>query len=206
MARRERPDGTADFFAGNLLPDLLAVSGDGRLRGVGDNTRGVADGVRLHIATDKWFHGLPVFSALQAEANALLLAAPWKETPRRRFFVAHVLVELALDAHLLHETPTLPDDLYAALAESLSGNLVATAETLLGRPAPNLEASTTRFVETGFLRDYATPAGCAESLTRVCRRAGVPNFTEPADTETLAHVFADFAPMITQNVAELLPN
>ena len=204
LARRIRPGGDGDFFAGNLLPDLLSASGDGRIRTAGDHAGAVADGVRLHIATDKIFHGATAFHAAQSEADALIRAAPWETSPRRRFFVAHVLVELALDAHLLGESPELPDDLYRVLAASLRGDLIARAETLAGQPVPNLRGSIERFLAAGFLRDYATPAGLARSLTRVCRRAGVPNFESPADKETLAGVFEAFAPHVAGGMTDLV--
>ncbi|MBC8142010.1 MAG: hypothetical protein H7Y38_11280 [Armatimonadetes bacterium] len=206
LARRSRPAGSADFCAGNLLPDLLAAGSDPRLRSVSESVGDLADGVRLHLATDKTFHGSAAFADTQKQANALLLSAPWATAPRRRFFVAHVLVELALDAHILHRFPDLPTDLYAALSQSLAGGLVAQAETLLGKSAPNLYATTTRFIESGFLRDYAAPEGLADSLTRVCHRAGVPNFETAADRETLAQVFDDFAPILAPFVPEMLPS
>ncbi len=197
LARRLRPTGSTDFCTGNLLPDLLAAGGDPRLRTVGESVGDMADGVRLHLAADKAFHSGAAFADAQKTANGLLLSAPWETAPRRRFFVAHVFVELALDARLLARFPDLPTDLYAALSESLAGDLVAQAQTLLGKPAPHLQGTATRFIEHGFLYDYATPEGLAESLTRVCHRAGVPNFDSPTDRETLARVFADFAPFLS---------
>ncbi|MBC8139686.1 MAG: hypothetical protein H8F28_27715 [Fibrella sp.] len=206
IARRVRPepDTSALFFAGNLLPDLLAVSGDGRLRTVGEHAGALADGVRLHLVTDKQFHGLPAFHLVQAQASRLLLSAHWQTPPRRRFFLAHVMTEIALDAAILAQYPSLPDDLYNQLSQSLGQGLLPQTETLLGRPTTNLLATIEQFVESRFVYRYATPIGLASSLVRISQRAGVPNFTDPTDVATLAGIFEEYSLSLAPQTAELL--
>jgi hypothetical protein len=206
IARRVKPEpgATALFFAGNLLPDLLSIAGDGRLRAVEGHTNSLADGVRLHLATDKAFHGLPAFLDAQAEATRILAEARWEIPLRRRFFIAHVMTELAMDSVVLARQPALPDDLYGCLSESLDDGLVEQTEALAGRPTPNLQATIERFLASRFLYQYATPAGLASSMIRIGRRTGISNFEDPTDEMTLAKIFADFTATLAPNVDDLL--
>lgn len=206
IARQIRPerDAPASFFAGNLLPDLLSISGDGKLRTPGEYNDALTDGIRLHLATDKQFHSLPAFHLAQAQANELLLSATWETPPRRRFFVAHVIPELALDAAILAQYPDLPDDLYRTLAESLANGLVARTEAMMNRPLPNLQGTIERFIESRFVYRYATPDGLASSMVRISQRAGIPNFAHPVDVATLAQIFEEYSAILAPQTAELL--
>lgn len=201
---RPEPDAPALFFAGNLLPDLLAVSGDARVRDVSGYYGVLAEGVALHLRTDRQFHGLAAFHAVQESANQLLLSAPWETPPRRRFFLAHVMTELALDAELLRQDPGLPGDLYGTLSEALQAGLVEETERLVRRPVPNLGRSIERFLGSRFLYEYATADGLASALARVSARAGVPNFADPRDVATLSRVFGDFSTLLAPRTEELL--
>ena len=207
VARQIRPDAAApaQFFAGNLLPDLVAIAGDGRMRGIAPAATGaLADGVRQHIETDNAFHSAAAFKALVADAGGRIAGAAWRIVPHRRFFIAHVLVELALDAYLLHTEPCIADDLYATLRVAVAEGLVARAESLAERALPNLAPMLERFLATEYLRDYGTDAGLARAVRRVCARANLPNFADPADEETLAGVFAEFAAVLAPRAEELL--
>lgn len=201
---RSEPSAPPLFFAGNLLPDLLAISGDGRIRTAEGDSGALSDGVKLHLLSDKQFHGLPAFRDAQGQASKLLLSARWVNPPHRRFFLAHIMTELALDAAILTRHPDLPGDLYDTLSESLDGGLVAEAEILTGRVLPNLQNTIRRFIESRFLYLYATPDGLASSLVRIGQRVGVPNFKDPGDAATLAHIFKDFSEAIAPQTDDLL--
>lgn len=206
LARRIRPepDAPALFFAGNVLPDLLAIAGDGRLRTAGEHIGPLPDGVRLHLQTDQKFHSAPAFHQAQELASHLLRDAAWETPPKRRFFLAHVMTELTLDAVLLARHPGLPDDLYGQLAESLEIELAPLSRGLAGREVPNLERSVERFIRSRFLYDYATPAGLASSLIGISRRVGIPNFAEARDAALLGGIFEDFSALIAPLADQLL--
>lgn len=194
------------FFAGNVLPDLLTVSGDTRIREVSGATGSLANGVRLHLAADKAFHSGVDFKTLQEEATALLKDAPFQEVVRRRFFVAHVLVELALDAAVLRHEPDIADDFYKQLSAALADGLIPKTETLLTQPVPNLLPTIERFIAHPFLYDYLTPEGCATALARVSRRVGLGNFTNDEEKTIAAQIFVQFAPVIEARFDDLFTN
>ncbi len=192
------------FRAGNLLPDLMALYGAGRLRSAGDHAVAVAEGVRFHLATDRRFHASAGFKEAQGDASEAIRSALWEVAPRRRFFLAHVMTELALDAALLKTHGDLPDELYNDLTVALDAGLVGYAEALVGHGTPGLGASVRRFIGAGFLRRYATPEGLATALRGVSERAGIPNFASVADQETLAALFSTFAPILVPRITDLL--
>lgn len=193
------------FYAGNLLPDFIGISGEGSLRQrhVEGKTGALADGVRLHLATDTRFHSDPAFVALCSEASALLKAAPFGLPLRRVFFYAHVAVELALDAHLLRQDPELAEDLFSHL-RAVQPTLIPAALPLLGVPElPRLEHLLTEFVRERWILAYAEEAGCARRLAGLGRRIG-HELPPPADLTVLAQVFGQLRAPVAQEVGGLL--
>lgn len=216
VAEAVDPQASAWFYVGNLLPDLLSTAG--RRLHEGELSRAVAippaepetvalvRGIRLHFATDARFHSHPAFKEASALASELLRAAPFASPPHRVFFIAHVLVEIALDGRLVNERPDLPASLYASL-EHLGGETIARrTASLLGLPdgLPDFALTITRFLAAHYLPSYRNFDGQAQALSRVCRRAGLPDLSEPGDRAALAGVCALFSPRLAQWEQELL--
>lgn len=187
-----------DVLCGNLLPDLLPTAGDGRIRTIPDTVlpawSAFAQGARLHLETDRRFHGHPEFKRLCQTAGQMLRDAPFMEPPRRVFFVAHVAVELALDARALIREPYVADDLYTALITCTPARIAQAASAITNTPAPNLATSVSRFIAAGFLRSYATPSGLTQALHRVLQRGGLPGFV----SNDLPHLDAVFRALTAQ--------
>jgi len=182
-----------------VLPDLLATSGDGRLRVVPATAAGdLADGVRLHLATDRRFHAHPAFREATAEASALLRATPFATPPRRVFFLAHVFVEIALDGCVLELQPDIADQLYAVLEAAGPERIAGATRDLLSasQPLPNLAKTIRHFLSARYLGSYSTVDGQAAALHRISRMAGLPGFSEASDRSLLAGAFAAFAPRL----------
>jgi len=207
------PDAPAVFYVGNVLPDLLSVSGDGRLRQrhvaqpAADIDADLMRGLRLHLATDQRFHGHPAFSAANAQAGDLLRSVPFETPLRRVFFLAHAFVEIALDGLLLHQSPGLVEDFYAPFSDcdlaavvTEIGALTESAGPLLGL-ARVLEG----FLEARYLQHYATGDGMASALSRVARRAGLSDlFASDTDRAILACCFDTYLPHLVAIGPELL--
>lgn len=196
-ALRAAPDAGPEFFLGNLLPDLIATGGDGRIRAVEPAGDDLTRGVRLHLWSDRGFHGAEEFKTATAAASAALRAEPFETPPVRLFFVAHVFVELALDAAVLRARPDAADDLYRRLA-GVDPEAVAERAARWLRPeavAHGLALANTvrRFVAARYLYDYARPDGLAEGIYRIGRRVGLENFASDTDLRALAAVFDGFA-------------
>ncbi len=65
-------------------------------------------GVRWHLAADAVFHDDPEVMAKMTGVRLKLHAPEFSALPRRREFIAHLLVELALDAAWVVRDPGLP--------------------------------------------------------------------------------------------------
>lgn len=204
---------TPAFFVGNVLPDLISVSGDGRLRArsVQEPLQGVdvslVNGVRLHLATDTHFHGHPLFTEAMAEASDLLRAAPFSLPLRRVFFLAHAFVEIALDGWLIRENESIADDFYAQFASADLEAVVTNTGRLLRVDIPLLGLAHTleRFVQARYLFSYARGSGMAEALYRVSRRARIADLlADPADRALLGECFRSFLPSIAEKAPALL--
>ncbi len=137
---------------------------------------GVSAGVRAHLATDAAFHKTAAFAEAQAEVGALFGDAGFVGIRVRRFFVAHVLVELALDAVLLRTDPALVEKFYAAFAQADFDAVTRWAEHETGRPLPRLPDVLARFAASRYLLSYITDAGVATGLSRTCQRARQDGF------------------------------
>lgn len=181
LARRALPDAPDSFFVGNLLPDLAAIYGAGRLRRFPEIDSETSDdspllaGIRFHFATDRAFHASPAFTDACADASRLFRDAPFDSRPARIFFWAHVAVELCLDHVLWRNEPNLVDDLYGRFANTDAIRAIAREISL---SAPNVSSETIesalwRFPNDGFLRRYDTLNGLAGTLDRIARRANL---------------------------------
>jgi len=188
-------DRPAEFYVGNVLPDLVSTSGEGRLRAPdGSGLDSLLDGIALHMDTDRRFHGAPAFADARALAKSLLLAVPFAVPPRRTFFLVHAAVEIALDGWLLRDGLTLADDFYARFAAADLPGIVTETAALMRLDGPPLALARTidRFVESRYLYHYAEPHGQAEALVRLCRRIGIADFAaDSADRDRLDGFFGD---------------
>src|SRR5262245_28893045 len=75
----------------------------------------LARGVIRHHEDDRRFHGGAAFAAARRETAAILRERLPPADGHRPSFIAHLLVEVQLDASLAEETPGLLDRYYAAL-------------------------------------------------------------------------------------------
>lgn len=199
------------YVLGTALPDLLPLAG-GRMRlrsaQVGSAETGtafeaaLAAGVFVHLATDKAFHQTVSFAEAQAEVSALLAEAAFDGMRVRRFFVAHVLTEIVLDAVLLRADPALADRFYSAFSADL--HLAAEwTENITGKALPQLPAVLLRFAHSQYLRHYADNDGVAMGLSNLCRRARQDTF-EGENFSRLVRVVNQTAALMPKFVPALL--
>lgn len=212
VATRKWPAPTplASYVVGIALPDLLPLAG-ARLRPAltgPEQAGGIEDaalrrGVLVHLATDAAFHKAASFAEAQAEVGATLARSAFEGIRVRRFFVAHVLVELVLDAVLLRDTPSLADDFYEAFAAADYLQVTRWAEGAVGRTLPDLPAVLTRFAESRYLGQYRADEGVATGLSRVCARARQDTF-EGANHARLVKVVGEAVAAVEQRARAML--
>jgi hypothetical protein len=187
-----QPDASPLFFLGNVLPDLYAASGEGRLR---DETitafptdSPITQGAKLHLAADKKFHGNPQFDIAMAFVAEQFHAEQFSAPPRRVFFLAHVFVELVLDAYLARTNPTLLEHHYAQITPESNEAMATQLEEWMAHPLPHLRNVLEGIRTHQPLRSYAEATGVIKALNRVCTRATLPVFTTEQDHAALTRL------------------
>ena len=200
------------YVVGTALPDLLPLaSARTRLRVASveaapaptPEDAALRSGVLTHLATDTAFHKTASFAAAQADAKALLQRTPFDGIRVRRFFVAHVLVELALDAALLRADPAIANGFYAAFTAADFAAVTRWTQQAVGVPLPDLPAVLTRFARSRYLYSYGEDEGVATGLSRVCGRARQDTF-EGENNQRLVSVVGETVQALAGRAEEML--
>jgi len=162
-------EASPELVLGAALPDLLGAL-DRRAPRLGpvaaselerSGALELARGVRAHHAADVSFHALPAFREACATLRKEL--APLDLERVRGFFLAHLLLELLLDASLMERDELLEPRFHAALEAAPRERAAALS--------PGLDAWIVRFVRARFVRDYASDEGLVLRLEQVLSRA-----------------------------------
>lgn len=155
-----------------IAPELLSLpahSPAARLRA----------GALHHHEDDRRFHADARFEALTTELARELRAL--EADPRfRASTIAHVLIEILVDAALLRSHPGSAERYYEALASLDAAELREAAQVLAGEELARLPLLQRRFLEARFLLAYRTDDGVLASMDAVLRRTGLPE--APAGT------------------------
>ncbi len=187
------------YAVGTALPDLLPLTASrARLRAhrLADAPAETAldqallTGVAAHLATDGAFHKTSAFAEAQGEVWMLITQTGSDGMRVRRPFLAHVLVEMALDAALLRADRSLADRFYAAFAGASFEAVTSWTERTLAAALPALPGVLSRFGTHRYLYHYATDAGVAEGVNRLCARARQDTFGGPNEGRLLELVSA----------------
>jgi hypothetical protein len=190
--------------AGTALPDWLrAVDRRARLRpdvlarAPVDDERHAALGLgaRRHHDDDHRFHQADAFERATAELTVALRA---RAPGSRASALAHVLVELLVDAALLERHPTLLQRFYAAVDAIDDGVVADFVRTTTARPLPDVELFLGRFRRARFLAAYATDHGVLDCLRGVWLRAGIGDIDDG-----VVEVIAAARPQVATLVDEL---
>jgi hypothetical protein len=189
------------LVAGTALPDWLRML-DRRARAPAEiveafaadpdpRAASLARGVLRHHADDRRFHGCAAFAAARGETTAA--------DGHRPSFIAHLVVEMYLDAALAEESPDLLDRYYAALGSIAPDELDDVVRRVLPNPPAGIGSVAVRFVTERFLADYADPQTLAARLDRVLRGA-----RQPALPREFAAVVARTRACVASRTGELL--
>lgn len=169
-------------LAGTALPDWLRVLDRGlriqaarAAEAAGDpdpHAAALARGVLRHLVDDAAFHASPAFrDATRAVASLLRpLAAA---LPRLRpSFVAHIVIEVLLDAEIVRADAGALDRYYGALATLDAAALERCAARMTPAPPHGLARLVRAFVDVRFVADYLDDAKVAHRVDQVFRRVG----------------------------------
>ena len=191
------PHGPA-FRLGSVLPDLLGLFSrkprattfakfwEGRA-GAPAGMEELLAGIRFHHHVDAHFHGAPLFRE-HATGLRLRLQEAHGGPGLKRFFAAHVLIELYYDHLLLGDNPDLSPGFYALL-DGREGELLGTFVT----SHPDVDGSAfkafmARILEGGLIEGYRSMEGVLWRLNRVLLRLGQREMTEPEQDAAVSYL------------------
>ena len=199
------------YVAGTALPDLMPLAAPrARLRLLNAEKAltltpddfALREGVLAHLAADAAWHKTRAFAQAQAKVSQRIENAGFSHRVRR-FFLAHILVELALDAALLRRDPALGEDFYAAFSAANGQAITRWAEVAVARPLPALPMVLERFAASRYLLQYQTDEGVATGLSHLCIRARQNSF-EDENYARLTKLVAETVQALTSEADALL--
>lgn len=134
----------------------------------------IAEGILRHHQDDRWFHNSHAFQrATWAVQQELILLLP-NDRGFRPHFLAHVLVEMLLDAKLISDDPLLLDKYYSAIA-AVDANSVQRGVNLIARhKTDRLVWVIEMFLRERFLADYMDDDRILLRLNQVMSRVRLP--------------------------------
>lgn len=171
---------SADVLVGSALPDLAPLA-DRRLR---LTERRLVDldelgahalvlGCRSHHAVDRAFHHSEPFHTARKAVEAALDDEGRAASPIPVGMLAHMLVEVGIDAELLQRFPTFARETYPQAFEGYDWPaLMAQLREVCGHPTDALEDLVGRFDGGAFLMTYETDEGIIDRMAGMASRLG----------------------------------
>ena len=173
VRRRE----SADLLVGSALPDLAPLA-DRRLRLTPprlerleqDGGAEVAAGCRHHHKVDRAFHyGEPFHRARRAVEGTI----EGDDLPLWKSMLAHMLVEIGIDAEILRRYPDFARQTYPEAFDCYPwDDLMNRIEHACGAPADALADLVGRFDSGAFLLSYETDEGVLDRIDGMSLRLG----------------------------------
>jgi hypothetical protein len=197
-------DCTDSYYAvGAATPDLLSIFNAGlRIKaGQVDHLSperqamvhpGFLAGLARHFHADRVFHSSELFSQETHYLSAMLAQRFAEQDVPRKYFVAHILLELLLDKVLIERDPELLPAYYKHFEGAMPFSIVRHGtEVVSGHDLPNYEAFLMKFSENRYLYHYVEYDHLIYILRRLLRRVGIEQtaFLEDQRFTVLMHDF-----------------
>jgi acyl carrier protein phosphodiesterase len=173
------------FAIGAATPDLLSIYNE-RLRIKKHHLKGLdgtvlsesavtfALGVSRHFQADDAFHSSDFFATQTAWISDELERHFVTKTNQRKFFLAHVLLELIMDKILINNNKGIIDEYYGHFAVANPFRDVQEfTETISKHPLPNYDHFLDKFLQNRYLVHYSEWDHIIYVLKRILRRASV---------------------------------
>ena len=175
-----RRTGSSHVLVGSALPDLAPLA-DRRLRLTDRRLRDLEElgatelvaGCRNHRAVDRAFHHGEPFHTARKAVEALLDVDDGPRAPIPLGMLAHMLVEVGVDAELLQRYPTFARETYPHAFDTYDWPaLMQLLRTVCDHPTTALEDLVSRFDSGAFLLSYDTDEGVIDRMAGMAMRLG----------------------------------
>lgn len=176
------------FVAGLAIPDWLSMA-DRKVRvrsqaaepwlaSEDPRIRQIACGIMRHHEDDRWFHQSRLFVELNLQFALQLRTELPGDDGFRPSFLGHILIELLLDAELIHEDPARVDQYYNCLGHLSPEFVEKTVNAMAPRQTDRLQPLLPRFIAERFLPDYLDNERLWIRLNQIMNRVGLPRLPE----------------------------
>ena len=139
---------------------------------------GLARGVIRHHQDDAWFHETPAFRQLNVQFAIRLRETSPDPTGMRSGFVAHLLVEVLLDASLDQRHPGLLESYYQVLRQIDAQRVQEWVDRTAKVSNPRIREIVPRMIAERFLADYVDDRKLLLRLNQVMRRVRLPELPD----------------------------
>ena len=212
------------YVIGTLTPDLLSIYFPAlRIKsgqvdhfdvvGHPEMPKAFFAGLQKHFTVDRIFHSSRYFTEETEHISRMLVDYFPGQEIHRKFFIAHILLELQLDQLLIRKDPGIVDRFYGHFEAMRPFDMLqAATETVAGHPLTNYTHFLEKFTENRYLRHYREHDHIIYVLGRLLRRVkiadlsflGDPAFQDLMDAyhERLGGRYQDFFDEIRQKTQE----
>lgn len=170
--------------AGTAVPDWLRIDPN-RTRLLEEDARrfrdhpnacwaDLASGIERHLRDDARFHASPDFAEVHASLTELCRAGLARVQKHRPSVVAHILLELLLDAHLIEENPDHLSAYYDCLERVDPAQVQSLVNAMSKADSQSLARTIFHFRSERFLEDYLDDRRLCFRMNQVLRRARLP--------------------------------
>ena len=171
------------FILGVVSPDLLSIynpslriksSQMGHLPLLPEETNDYVAGLKRHFFVDRVFHSCPRFAEETAYLSRLLEETFPAQDIQRKFFIAHILLELQLDQVLVRRYSTIVQEFYAHFDQMRPFQQARrVTELVAGHPLPHYENFLEKFLQNKYLTHYREHDHIIYVLGRLLRRVNI---------------------------------
>jgi acyl carrier protein phosphodiesterase len=171
------------FILGVVTPDLLSIYNPGlriksgqmaRLGPLADDAQDFVAGLERHFLVDRIFHSSKLFTAETGYLSQRLEQTFPDREIHRKFFIAHILLELQLDQVLVRRYQTIVQEFYAHFEEIRPFvHARRVTEVISGHALPHYESFLEKFLQNRYLTHYREHDHIIYVLGRLLRRVNI---------------------------------
>lgn len=162
-----------------------------------DNLSNIFEGWKRHIEVDNYFHSSDFFC--RHTHNIKNLISPiLVNSPVRPSFLAHIALELMLDALLLKESLVEANDFYSIISEVDRESLECFLELNSVYETEQFFSFLDEFIEASYLNTYRDAKSIVYALNRICMRVWDNPFNETQELQLMS-VLIDYQQELQQD-------
>ena len=201
-------DNQHEFNTGLLLPDITR----GKIKSFRQiqffdtaSNQNFFGGCAAHYHADKKFHASEFFNDILSQSSLIINKAKFNHDLNRKWFLAHILVELMLDRILVRLYPDTLDKFYKSL-NSINDDDLATFLTLYGmKDIEEFFEFFNHFRKVQYIYYYTDNNKFVYSLNRIMIKAGVKPISD-FNQKVLCDATLLLEEKLSENISSLIIN